>query len=80
MKINKSIYKLLQPYEAHLSTAYYADYFRFLSNQKINDILAIARKAGYTGSVIASCNNCCLKFLKEVAKDYFAYKKSINDK
>ena len=73
-------YKKLKDYEQHLSTALYCDYARNVT-QKGFEILngvykEIFNKDGGLGS---GCGKCNLKALKELAKEYFAYKKKLED-
>lgn len=77
IKLNKSIYKKLQPYETYFRQAHYGCYLMNMSSLKILDILEIVKKCGYVGSVTVSCNNCKLKFMKEIGKYYFEYQKSL---
>ena len=77
--INKDIYKELQPFAVHLRTAFYGCYYSNLSQIKVLQLLDIARKAGYVKSVTTSCNNCVLRFLRDIGEAYFKYEKSITE-
>ena len=79
MNINKDIYKELQPFAVHLRTAFYGCYYSNLSQMKVLQLLDIARKAGYVKSVTTSCNNCVLRFLRDIGEAYFKYEKSITE-
>lgn len=77
MDINRDIYKELQPFAVHLRTAFYGCYYSNLSQMKVLQLIDIARKAGYVKSVTTSCNNCVLRFLRDIGEEYFNYQKSI---
>lgn len=78
IKINKKNYKKFQVYEQWLRTAHYGSYVMGISQLKITQLVELARSAGYTGSLVSSCNSCLIKFLREVAKPYFEYQKTLN--
>lgn len=80
MKINKTYYKLLQKYETYFRQAHYGSYLMNCSSKVTLEVVDIAKKCGYVGSVNVSCNSCKIKFFKEVAKVYFEYQKSIDKK
>lgn len=80
VKINKFIYKQLQPYESFLRSAYYGSYIMNLSTTKFLEIIEIARKGGWNGSANPTCNSCKIKVLKDIGKYYFEYQKSLTVK
>lgn len=80
MNITKKIYKELQPFATYFRTAYYGSYYTNLSQLKITNILEIVRKCGYVGSVTTSCNNCVLRFLRDIGEAYFKFEKTLEKK
>lgn len=79
IKLNEKTYKELQQFATYFRQAYYGCYYTNLSQLKITNILEIVRRCGYVGSVTVSCNNCVLRFLRDVGEAYFNYEKSITE-
>jgi ribosomal protein S8 len=80
MNINKDTYKDLQKFEMYFRQAHYGSYLMNCSSKTTLEVVDIAKKCGYVGSVNVTCNSCKIKFFKEVAKEYFTYQKSIENK
>ena len=73
--MKKEIYEKLKPFEAYLSSSYYANYYRQLRRGDQMELRVIYKEifgVEYTDS--PNCNACVLTLLKKIGKEYFTYK------
>lgn len=73
-------YKKLKDYEQHLATALYCDYARNVTQKGFDVLNAVYKEIfGKESGLGSGCGKCHLKALKELAKEYFAHKKKLEE-
>ena len=74
-------YKKLKQYEQHLTTALYCDYARNITTIGLQTLNEVYKELFNKENEFRSgCGRCTLKSLKELAKEYFNYKKKIEER
>lgn len=74
-------YKKLKEYEQQLTTALYCDYARNVTSKGFEVLNGVYKELFNKDSGLGSgCGKCQLKALKEIAKEYFAYKEKQEEK
>lgn len=73
-------YKKLKEYEQHLTTALYCDYARNVTAKGFQTLNEVYKELfGKDSGLGSGCGKCHLKALKELAKEFFAYKKKLEE-
>lgn len=78
MKLTKEQHDILAKYEKHLRRGFYGNYTFALYKSDFDEMAALYKDLGGTGSVKYNCNACVLKVAKYLGKLYFEWEPEPN--
>ena len=79
-RLTKEQREVLQKYEKHLHTAFYADYVVGLPAADVRVLFGVFNKINSTNESNYSCSFCVLRVLKGLGRLYFKTDKTDNHK
>ena len=78
--MTRELYEKLIPYEEKLHTAYYNDFVRLTDPRMKEELAKLHNEAfGNGGNILGGCNRCVINALKNLAREYFKFKKQITE-
>lgn len=76
--MTRELFEKLIPFEEKLHTAYYSDFVRLTDPRMKEQLAALHNEAfGHNGNILGGCNRCIINALKNLGKEYFAFKKQL---
>lgn len=79
-KLTKEQREVLQKYEKHLHTAFYADYVVGLPEKDVRVLFGVFNKINSANETGYSCNFCKMRVLKALGRMYYKADKADNQK
>lgn len=74
--IDKEMFERLKPYEGHLYTALYCQFVRLNNNDEKLQLAQLHKEIfGNDGNIATGCNRCVLNGIREIANEYYKFKK-----